>query len=154
MEYLLLTRHAHHNKALERYLGVGDLVRSENPALVAELLEIRGGHNYGQVGFGSISGQGFPYFTPENFTLAQLKADLAEAKPAEAKGPSEAELKAKAEAEAKAKAEAEAKAKAEADAKAAAEAEAKAKADAEAAKKAAKAKPAAEPEKPEADKAE
>lgn len=77
MQYTLLTRHAHRNEKLNRVLGVGDLVHSEDPVLVRELLEIRGGSHYSPVGFSNISGQGFAYFSPENFSLAELKAALA-----------------------------------------------------------------------------
>lgn len=91
MQYLLLTRHSHRNEKLGEFLGVGDMVRSEDPALVRDLLEMRGGSHYSPAGFSSISGQGFPYFTPDNFTLAELRAALAalEVKqvPAEVKAP-------------------------------------------------------------------
>lgn len=76
MKYLLLTRHAHLNSKLGKYLGVGDIVDSEDPQTVKELLEMRGGHSYGQVGFGNVSGQGFPYFSPANFSLQQLAEAL------------------------------------------------------------------------------
>lgn len=131
MIYQLLTRHSHHNQLLGKSLGVGDIVDVEAPQAAAELLAMRGGHSYGQAGFGGVSGQGYSYFSPVNFTLAELKSALEAPK-----GPSPEELKAQAEAEAKAKADAEAQAKAQADA------EAKAKAEAEAAAKAAEAEAA------------
>ena len=104
MQYQLITRHAHMNDKLGRYVGVGDLVHSDDPALVEELLLMRGGHTYGQVsGFGAISGQGFAYFTPENFKLQQLQVELAK-KAAAAKAQADAVAKAAAEAKAQAEA--------------------------------------------------
>jgi len=77
MQYVLLTRHTHQNAKLDRFLGVGDIVHSEDPVLVRELLEMRGGSHYSPSGFSSISGQGFAYFSPENFSLKDLSAALA-----------------------------------------------------------------------------
>lgn len=82
MQYVLLTRHTHQNTKLGRFLGVGDLVHSEDPALVRELLEMRGGSHYSPAGFSNVSGQGFSYFSAENFSVRDLRAALAELEPA------------------------------------------------------------------------
>ena len=147
MQYQIVARHAHQNTKLNKYLGVGDIVDSEDPYFIAELLGMRGGHSYGHASFGAHSGQGFPYFSPENFTVRELRVTLTEleaAKKVEADAQKAEAKKVAEEAAQKAEAEATAKKAAEEAAKKA-EAEAKAKKAAEDAKAKPKTEPAADP---------